>query len=138
MINHNVVRCAVPSLPPSSRISRGRHVILRAPFFNLRFSTISPFSTSLKANSYRVTIPESQVLRYGKIGPVPTRVTVPASPGDAVLVDSYEFRTAPTGAVSSTAAAAAGADRRVLGVSRLNCRILRSEERRVGKECRSR
>src|SRR5260370_41167773 len=80
MINHNVVRCAVPSLPPSSRISRGRHVILRAPFFNLRFSTISPFSTSLKASSYRVTIPESQVLRYGKIGPVPTRVTVPASP----------------------------------------------------------
>src|SRR5258708_40171735 len=86
MINHNVVRCAVPSLPPSSRISRGRHVILRAPFFNLRFSTISPFSTSLKANSYRVTLPESQVLRYGKIGPVPTRVTLPASPGDAVLV----------------------------------------------------
>src|SRR5258708_15326785 len=52
--------------------------LFRSPFFNLRFSTISPFSTSLKASSYRVTIPESQVLRYGKIGPVPTRVTVPA------------------------------------------------------------
>ena len=35
--------------------------------------------------------------------------------------DAYSFRMAPTGAVSSTAA---GAVRRVLGVSRLNCRIL--------------
>lgn len=80
-----------------------------------------------------VTIPESLPSRYGKIGPVPTGLTVRASARlsakmDMIALCVYWFRMAPKAAGSTAAGVAAGvatgADRRVLGVSRLNCLIL--------------